>query len=316
MHRDIERIILDECLPSTPELLEEIERLIGTRPVEILALAETYPGLPDMIILEKLMNDRSILVTQDRPLHNLAIDRGFTSLLRTPERSWTSGRVALVAQRGEFPATGPLAPEDHLPPQMSPEAADINGILNGFRSEKEAKHLRTKRRRIRAHFGTPANIGAVALTVAQRRTERGSVGGYKLKVDSRHGTKGLFPASEGYFLDSGDHEHPLLATGWALGQLYGLHLHDWPLTVYHLDATAGDRCKVLKAEPSQAADPIEWMTVRLFADVASITFLSCKKGRFFEKMTEKLIQLSEWKSNELITVDLHAVATSLAPKNG
>jgi predicted nuclease of predicted toxin-antitoxin system len=108
MHRGIERIILDECLPSTPELLEEIERLIGNRPIEIVTLAEKYPGLPDRIILERVMDNRSMLVTQDRPLHNLAIDRGFASLLRTPERRWTSGRIALVAQEGGISRNRPL----------------------------------------------------------------------------------------------------------------------------------------------------------------------------------------------------------------
>jgi hypothetical protein len=71
---------------------------------------------------------------------------------------------------------------------------------------------------------------------------------------------------------------------------------------------------VLRAEPSKAADPIERMSVRLFADITNIAFLPCTKGRFFEQLTEKLIQLSEWKSNELVNVDLHAIAASMAPK--
>jgi hypothetical protein len=208
MLRNIERIVLDECLQLTPDVVEEIERRIGHRPAEIVVVADKYASLPDLIIIERLMDARSMLMTQDRPLHNLAIDRGFASLLRTPEGGWRRDRVGPMTMRSSFPACAPSSPEDNLLPPLSAEAAVIAGLLNGFRSEKASKQLRTKRRRIRSHFGTPANIGAVALTVAQRRTERGTVGGYKLKVDSRYGTKGLFPASEGYFLDPAGREHP------------------------------------------------------------------------------------------------------------
>jgi hypothetical protein len=312
MLRNIERIVLDECLPLTPDVAEEIERRIGHRAAEIVVLADKYASLPDMIILERLMDARSMLVTQDRPLHNLAIDRGFASLLRTPEAGWTRDRVGPMTRKASLPSCAPSSPEDNLLPPLSSGAAVIVELLNEFRSEKASKQLRTKRRRIRSHFGTPANIGAVALTVAQRRTERGVVGGYKLKVDSRYGTTGLFPASEGYFLDSAGSEHPLMATSWALGQLYGLRLHDRALTVYHLDAAAGERCTALTAHPSRAVDAIEQMTVRLLSEIARVTFLPCKKGQFFEQMTRKLAEIAQWRGNELVNIDLRAVATSLA----
>jgi hypothetical protein len=312
MLRSIKRIVLDECLQLTPDVAEEFERRVGHRAAEIVVLADKYASLPDMIILERLMDARSMLMTKDRPLHNLAIDRGFVSLLRTPEAGWTHNRVGPMTGKASFPSFAPSRPEDNLLPPVSSEAAAIVEVLNGFRSEKASKQLRTKRRRIRSHFGTPANIGNVALTVAQRRTERGIVGGYKLKVDSRYGTKGMFPASEGYFLDSAGSDHPLMATSWALGQLYGLRLHDRALTVYHLDVAAGERCTALTAHPSQAVDAIEQMTVRLLSEIPRVTFLPCKKGQFFEQMTGKLAEIAQWRGNELVTVDLRAVATALA----
>lgn len=312
MRRDIGRVIIDECLRARPEVLDEIERRFGRRPVECVVLHEEHPGLPDRIILERLMDDRALLVTRDRALHNLAIGRNFASLLQTDETGWTEEPIAGIRPSAHYPAKVPLAPEDHIPPRLSPEAAAIAGILNAARSERERKHFRTKRRRIRAYFGTPANIGAVALTIAQRPTRRGVAGGYKLKIDSRHGTKGLFPASEGYFLDTASGVHPLLATSWAVGHLYGLHLQDRPLTFYHLDDVAGERCAALLAAPQAAADPIERMLVRLLAAAAQVSSLPCAKGRFFDQMTEKLDQVTQFRGNELVPVGLQAIASALA----
>jgi hypothetical protein len=121
----------------------------------------------------------------------------------------------------------------------------------------------------------------------------------------------LFPASEGYFLDTTGGDHPLLTTGWALGQLYGLHLHHSALTLYHLDPAAGKLCAAMMADPRLAENPIERMVVRLLAEAAHVTVLLCAKGRFFEQMTEKLSEVAQSNCNELVTVDLYAIASSL-----
>jgi hypothetical protein len=92
------------------------------------------------------------------------------------------------------------------------------------------KQFRTKRRRIRAHFGTSDNIAAAALTIGQRRTSRGVLGGYILKVDARQGVRSLLTASEGYFLDRSNSDEPLRATCWALAHLFQLQLQCHPVT--------------------------------------------------------------------------------------
>jgi hypothetical protein len=100
--------------------------------------------------------------------------------------------------------------------QSNPEAQAITQSLVGFLSEHQLKQFRTKRRRIRAHFGTLDNVAAAALTIGQRRTSCGVLGGYILKVEARHGVKGLLTASESYFLDRSNSDEPLRATCWAL----------------------------------------------------------------------------------------------------
>src|SRR2546423_718673 len=92
----------------------------------------------------------------------------------------------------------PVALRDSYQHQSNPEAQAITECLYSFLSAHQLKHFRPKRRRIRAHFGSPDNIMAAALTIGQRRTAQGMVGGYMLKLDARHDVKSLFPASESW----------------------------------------------------------------------------------------------------------------------
>jgi hypothetical protein len=239
----------------------ELRQRLGKRPVTFVFLATEHPEIPDTEILDKLLDARSALLTQDRVLHNLAIGRGFRSFVHTPESGLTDRRLVHVS-----------APDKHLPVrsgtlrdsykhQLNPEAQAIMECLYGFLSAHQLKQFRTKRRRIRAHFGSPDNIVAAALTIGQRRTEQGIVGGYMLKLDARHGVKSLFPASESYFLDRIGNE-PLKATCWALVHLFHLQLQSYPLTLYHLDGAALTRCTDLIDDRGAAATPVERMAAR------------------------------------------------------
>jgi hypothetical protein len=151
------------------------------------------------------------------------------------------------------------------------------------------KQFRTKCRRIRSHFGSAENIAASALTIGQRRTPRGAVGGYMLKLDARHRVNGLFPASESYFLDRAGDE-PLLATCCALVHLFQLQLQSYPLTLYQLDGAALARCASLINGRHDAASAVERMTAALLANVSRPVATACTKGRFFNRMIDKLNQ--------------------------
>ena len=307
----IERVIVDECVGQQSPLVGQLRQRLGGRPVKFVFLATKHPGIPDVEILDKLLDVRSVLLTQDRVLHNLAIGRGFRSFVHTSESGLTDRRLMHVS-----------APDKHLPVargavresyqyQSSLEARAITECLYGFLSAHQLKQFRTKRRRIRAHFGSPDNIMAAALTVGQRRTAQGIIGGYMLKVDARHGVKGLFPASESYFLDRTGNE-PLQATCWALVHLFQLRLHSYPLTLYHLDDAALARCTALIANPCAATTAIERMTARLLASVCQPSAADCTKGRFFDRASEKLSQLARFASNELVSVDLQSMAAALS----
>ena len=55
----------------------QLRQRLGEQPVKFVFLATEHPGIPDIEILDKLLDVRSALLTQDRGLHNLAIGRGF-----------------------------------------------------------------------------------------------------------------------------------------------------------------------------------------------------------------------------------------------
>ena len=307
----IERVVVDECVGRESPLVGQLRQRLGKRPVTFVFLATEHPEIPDIEILDKLLDGRSALLTQDRVLHNLAIGRGFRSFVHTPESGLTDRRLVHVS-----------APDKHLPVrsgtlrdsykhQLNPEAQAIMECLYGFLSAHQLKQFRTKRRRIRGHFGSPDNIVAAALTIGQRSTAQGIVGGYMLKVDARHGVKSLFPASESYFLDRAGNE-PLQATCLALVHLFQLQLQSYPLTLYHIDGAALARCTALIDDRGAATTSVERIAARLLSVLPRPNAAECTKGRFFDRVSDKLNQLTRFATNELVSFDLHAMAAALS----
>ena len=101
------------------------------------------------------------------------------------------------------------------------------------------------------------------------------------------------------------------ATCWALAHLFQLQLHCHPVTLYHLDKAALTSCTVLVADCDSAATTIERMAARLLTAVSHPKAAACVKGRFFDRLDAKLNQLARFDSNELVSVDLQAMATAL-----
>ena len=98
-----------------PLLLEQLRCRLGDRPIKFVFLATEHPRIPDIKILDKLLDGRSALLTQDRVLHNLAIRRGFRSFVHTPESDLTDRRLAHVSAPDKcLPvSSGPLRDSYH-----------------------------------------------------------------------------------------------------------------------------------------------------------------------------------------------------------
>jgi hypothetical protein len=311
----IQRIVIDECVRQDSPLLAQLMGRLCGHPAELMFLAAQHPGIPDVEILNKLLDGRTALLTHDRALHNVAIDRGFLSFVQSQDGNLTSRKLREVAARDKsLPAArgGLRGSYVHV---RTGDAQVIARSLAGFLSEHQLKQLRTKRRRIRAHFGSADNIASIALTIGQRRTPREIVGGYVLKVDARHGTRSLSPASEGYFLDPSGGSEPLQALVWALAHVLMLQLEQRPLTLFLCDSDVAEACTALIAGRNMRHNSVERTAVRLLATAKQPQVHACVKGRFFDRMQAKLDQLTAHDSNELVPINLQAMADSLERKN-
>jgi hypothetical protein len=81
--------------------------------------------------------------------------------------------------------------------------------------------------------------------------------------------------------------------------------------LYHLDKAALASCTALVADRDSAATTIERMAALLLTAVSHPKAVACVKGRFFDGLDVKLNQLARFDSNELVSVDLQAMATAL-----
>ena len=309
--RSIERIVIDECLGLDTSMLEQLTTWFGGRPLEPVFLAARHPGIPDIEILDKLLDERTALLTRDRVLHNLALDRGFRSFLPSSDGGLINRKLPGVVAHDKALPTAKGGLQANYMDAVSPEAQAITGRLAGFLSEHQLKQFRTKRRRIRAHFGAVDNIAATALTIGQRQTPRGIVGGYLLKVDARHGAKSLSPASEGYFIAPPGAEKPLQSMIWALAHVLMLRLEKRPLSLFACGNDVADACIALITGHDTARNPIERMAIRLLGAVNEPRVQPCIKGRFFDRMEAKLVQLAGRDSNELVAIDVPTMADVL-----
>src|SRR5258708_4407233 len=154
----IERVVVDECIGQESPLVGQLRQRLGGRPVKYVLLATEHPGIPDIEILDKLLDVRSALLTQDRVLHNLAISRGFQSFVHTPESGLTDRRLVHVSAPDKRLPVASGALRNSYQHQATPEAQTITKCMYGFLSAHQLKQFRTKLPRIRAPFGSPHNI--------------------------------------------------------------------------------------------------------------------------------------------------------------
>ncbi len=308
----IERIVVDECVGRDSPVLEKLTARLGDHPIELVFLATKHPGIPDVEILDKLLDGRTALLTRDRALHNLTIERGFRSFALFPDGNLTDCKLPHVDTRDKSLPAARGSLRDSYVHERTSDTQVIVERLAGFLTEHQLKQFRTKRRRIRAHFGSLDNIAAAALTLGQRRTPRGIVGGYVLKVDARHGAKSLSPASEGYFLAPSTGGQPLHALIWALIHVLLLQLEQRPLTLFLCDRDSAEACASLAGGRNAGHSLIEHMAIRLLGAVGTPQAQACVKGKFFDRMQAKLDQLTAYDSNELVQIDVQAIADAMA----
>jgi hypothetical protein len=137
----IERVIVDECVGHQSPLVGQLRRRLGERPVEFVFLANKHPGIPDVEIVDKLLDVRSVLLTQDRVLHNLAVGRGFRSFVHTSESGLTDRRLTHVSALDKRLPVARGTVRESYRDQSSPEARAITECLYGFLSAHQLKQF-------------------------------------------------------------------------------------------------------------------------------------------------------------------------------
>ena len=163
------RVIVDEGIGDTSPLWQMFQGWLGHRSAEILWLKDLYPAIPDVEILDKLLTPETVLLTQDRVLHNRALRQGARSLTLNAAGQLTRKSLPLDSRRVRSQAPSVLKT---LKSTYHHEPHAIALKLSANLSPKVLKAQRTRRRRIWSYFGSVDNIAKVAWTIGTRRYQQ------------------------------------------------------------------------------------------------------------------------------------------------
>ena len=98
---------------------------------------------------------------------------------------------------------------------------------------------------------------------------------------------------------------------WALSHVLMLRLESRSLTLFACGSDVADAYAAVIAGHDTARSPIEHMAIRLLSALEKRRAQPCIKGRFFDRMQAKVDQLARHYSNELVAIDLQAMADML-----
>jgi len=302
------RVIVDECVGPESALMQRFRQILTPADaVEFVRLAERHRGIPDVELLRRLLGPGTILLTNDRVLHNQACDFGLRSYTLDEKGNWRRKKV--VGIRTPNPIT--TVSRGELKPDYVHPAHPLARVLKQSMTEKAFERHRTRRRRIRSYFGSEAKIASAALTIGATSTAKGYLCGYSLRLAGKSGVKGL-PASEGYGLTAVIEPKPAWCVIHALRELYLLQLETVATQLFVVPPASLALCERLEAQAERAATrPDEAALHQLLKGLAAVQVLPCVKGPFFERMERKLQQLACTRSNELAAVEFDRVVSAL-----
>lgn len=268
-----------------------------------LFIKKEHPGIPDSHIVHHLLDKTTFFLTTDRPLHNAILSRGLKSYC-LDHGNFTAKKLRGIKNK----ELTPLKKEDlilkdnyHLP------KTDIRPYLLPS-SEKHLKKLRTKRRRIRNHFGGHDNLNLVAITVSWKPLYASTLFGMKFRISSNIGIKAL-DASENYFCEKIALEHRnIVATNYAFILSIQLMLHGVKTHVYY-DSPKMTNPALYLCDENQNSH------VKLFAKLhknfSDIEFIPSTKGRFIERLRTKLEDLSIGSTNEIVPGNMSEIINNV-----
>jgi hypothetical protein len=302
------RVIVDENVGRNTALWHEFQRVLGGQPWEYVFLSEAHPGIPDVEILDKLLQPSTVLLTGDCVLHERAIRQGIRSYTLDQQGQLTRQRQPRVTVSKSLAQSVYTDLQDDYRHQVDQE---ITGRLKPGLTEKQLKRYRTARRRIRSHFGSAGAISQVAVTVGSKTTRRGLLCGFVFQVAGNSGQKGL-RANEGYCLPTTGDANAACAVIHALRDLYLLQFEKVRTELFVIPPESLELShRLLDSEVGETTESLARGLKRLLQSLSCLTLHPCVKGRFFDSMQRKLDQLDRTASNEVTRVDFAQLAGRL-----
>lgn len=296
-------IVVDEAVSN--ELVAHFHKYLiekGHKNFESLFIAKAHQGMPDGQIIQHLLNSKTIFLTTDRPLHNNVLSQGLKSYY-VNKNTFISQKLKGIKNKNYAFHKNDLELKEsyHLP------KTDIRSILLPS-SEKIIKKLRTKRRRIRSHFGGQDHLDQVAITVSWVPFKSLTLFGVKFRISSNVGIKAL-DASESYITDKIEPENrSIIAINYALILSIQLMLHFVKTQVYYDAPKIEGPLLDMQYEPQS---PYLMLFTELKKTFPDIEFVPSNKGLFVERIRAKLFDLSKYKSNEIVDGNISDILVKL-----
>ncbi len=271
--------------------------------LNILLISKEHPGIPDSHILHHLLNSKTIFLTMDRVFHNKILTQGLASYYVYNEE-FVGKKLKGIHLKDNYSIhknEAKIKESYHLP------ETDIRSSLLPS-SEKKIKKLRTKRRRIRNHFGGQDHLNQVAITVSLKSNASQTLIGGAFKVSSNIGIKAL-DASESYICESVLPEHQnIVAVNHMLILSIQLMLH-FVETHFYYDSLQMDN--PLQALEQDQQNPHIKLFAELLKNFPKIEFIPSSKGRFIERLRKKLDNLSKNRTNEITVGNMSQILCNI-----
>jgi hypothetical protein len=287
------QIIIDESFPSSQveNLSNHLERK-GLKNSSLYFISQKHPGMPDHQIIQLLLNETTVFITTDRPLHNTVLKKGFKSLY------FNGDNFSSKPLKGIRPINLPPQVKKGLQPkdQYAEQKTEVRHLVLP-KSEKSLEKLRTKRRRIRNYFGGIENMGMAAVTVSFESLKSFILIGIRIKISSNTGAKAL-DASESYISEKAEPENRnIIAMSYALILPIQLMLNHVKTIVYY---DARIFTEPGKFQSDEMLNQYQFLYNKLLESFPKIEFEPSAKGFFIERLRQKLYDLSTSNSNEIV----------------
>lgn len=270
----IEKLVVDESV-STAQLsaCQKWLKNHSAHYQQLYFIADHHPGMPDSRILKSALNKHDAMLTTDRPFHNRLLEEGITSFYINNTLTITQHAI-----QGIRPA---FLPEPNGDDDKQPEMSSLHNLIMPD-SDKVLKKLRTKRRRIRSHFGGYDQLNQLSITLATHE----ELIGIRLHV-AGGSAKGIV-ATESYIAQP-DKETGKAALCHALVLALQLMLQRLPVSLFYDPATIPD--------PYSLDDQF---FNRLKNEFPTVKFIACSKGQHMNALWEKLSTLKSTNNNEIV----------------